>query len=232
VPFPKKLLILGNSHTRQVATALEWQYGEQIAFSDWKDANALMQNYSDGTTVYTIFNHPSLYSPRWQQNLEQDVMGLSFSQLDAIVLGPMNPYNPHYDFSILWTEARKYADAHPHQLIDLPENRNGVSLADLVNVYSGPIVSLPGFRVSYIEDYQTSLEIALDHRPERTNLRVMYTRLPIEAMGGGNCGHDNGKVVSTCRADLDGHQCVGTHGGVPDIVAWDLVENFWDLLVP
>jgi hypothetical protein len=225
----KTILILGNSHTRQVATALEWQYSEQIISGELKEEYTVKYNFLHNITVYVLQNHPSFYSRRWKQNLEDDIVQHSLSEMDAIVMGHINVYDPKYVNSGLWSKAQKYSKDFPTQEIDVQENPKGFAFSELLNVYAGPTVFLPAF--AWQEDYNKSLTAALAN-PQRSTVRVIDSQLPVEAIGGGKCGHGSsgvGGTVSTCQ-DQIGHRCVGTHGGIPDVIAWDLVETLWELL--
>ena len=154
---------------------------------------------------------------------------IRWTEFDAIVLGSFNLYDSSYKNAALWQGATNYSRAHPEQQIPLG-GRPGITLPKLVKAYDGPIVALSGFlsdhNLEHNRNVQTIQDVAL--RTGRTNLRAINSRAPLEAVAKTGCTNNAG-VVMECQSS-GSHQCVGHKGGIPDLVAWDVVEAFYELL--
>jgi hypothetical protein len=237
----KKILVIGNSHTRQMVGSLLCMYWEQIESAQsltLQGAKDHARQYTlTGNHTLTVLVNPSfVYSPRWKLNLEDYFLKHSLSELDAIVLGSFNVYNPRYPDAQLWKDVEAYGETYPDQQVH-PREHNPFDLAALARIYSGPIV-WTSMTASYGQAYHQAAQQQMQW-PEfqsRTNFRSIDGRQYVEEMGGAECGVPSLVTVGTCIEDetdpdyKDGHRCMGALGGPPDLVAWDVVEALWDVL--
>ena len=73
----------------------------------------------------------------------------------------------------------------------------------------------------------------------RSNIRFVYSRKHVEVLGECSTDDHTGGAVCLSAADkqpegmrqsYDMHRCTGYGGGHADLVAWDLMEELYDLL--
>ena len=279
----RAILIMGNSHTRQIASTLLCQYRKDILNATW--LFSLPDNRSYGVlevklrhnfTIYISTNCPFVYSHDWHEILESpQILNRSLNTLDAIIVGRFNHYTE--------STGTKFYDAimgYQRQLegtkwtIDF-EHIMPPTMADVAKVYTtGPIVYVGMFAYYGLPLYQQAKEMVKElttamkeqHRqPQGTavingrkyihklhqmehatvealaaestatsNLRKSPTtppRLPVQ-----ECVSDNIHNVSTCNMDTsnerhkNGHRCMGSRGGHPDLLVWDLVDALHQLV--
>jgi len=264
--------------------ALLCQYHNHITSMKLLQPNAdkglMAQQYTliSGTKISLFVNHPALYSPRWQQNLQEiiDIPSLDPPHVTAVVLGTFNLYRSKFSNAATWRLMKAYALQFPHhqvQLIDKPlvgqENYNrGLSLSNLLAHYAGPVVWHSMLARSNEKIHQPNLKLIQKLQDpklggeRRTNVRSVYARQyqsPNLHDGNNNttdkssssfhtpnlledkeCSTNGGKLVRDCQPfnandDQDtyhnGHKCMGKWGGQPDLVAWDIIEALWDVLL-
>lgn len=236
-PSAQNILIMGNSHTRQVAVSLEWQYQDLLTSTSFETISMYYYRLSVGpTTLHVVYNHPCAHSARWKENLEEHVLQKPLTEFDAIVMGTLNPYSDRFNTTGLWVDATNYAQENPQQEIDLHAHPKGFKFPDLMSAYKGPLVFLSSFRRDqnwlYKRYWQQAQNATRTRTSEqRTNVRVVHSRAAIDAIGWGDCAHDSKPHVATCNATLKNkHMCMGDKGGIPDFVAWDLIEALYDVL--
>ena len=248
-----KILFLGNSHTRQVAGALEWQYAEHIQSirtlpmssigegahvetfqfdnDDDDDNNSKTGSSGGSTTTRTVsttfmFNHPCIYSARWNQNIELIVQH-PLDDFDAIVLGIFNPYSPSFDNTKQWTNVVNYTTTYPDQQINAKQPL--LNIRAVAQAYTGPIVFVSPFSALHQPDFRTTVQWIRSQA--RTNLRAVNARRYITSIGGGECSSNAYKVAAPNPVISGSHRCMGNHGGLPDFVAWDVTEALYDVLL-
>lgn len=240
----RKILVIGNSHTRQVIAALVCQYRDDITSSRVLVPSTARKNLAveytfeshDNLTVYVIVNHPFVYSKTWKATLEIDMLKHPLHDLDAIVLGAFNSYRESRGTSFLNTTLA-YQKQFPHQGVDF-EHIEAPTIEEFAKVYPGPIVWLSMFAHYNVPIHQHALELiqtlSVTHR--RDNLRSVNGRNYIDELGGEECSSNVGEVVATCVTDKsnhvykNGHRCAGDKGGQPDLIAWDVVDALHNVL--
>lgn len=240
----RKILIIGNSHTRQMTSALLCQYRNDITSSrvlvkstaTKNVANEYFLETHDNLTIYVIVNHPFVYSKTWKATLEIDILKHPLHDLDAIVLGTFNSYRESRGTSFLNTTL-EYQRQFPHQGVDF-ENIKAPNLEEFVKVYPGPLIWTSMFAHYNVPIHQRAVEMmkTLSATHNRSNLRSVDGRNYIEELGGKECSSNVGEKVSTCVTDRsnivykNGHRCTGDKGGQPDLIAWDVVDALHDVL--
>lgn len=252
LPWPnrnKSLLFVGNSHTRQMVGSLLCQYQDEVISSRalqpdfikittptgaFVKVHAMEYKLKGNIKLNVIINHGAVYSQRWQANLEE-LTGRPLQSFDAIVLGHMNPYEAEYKDTSLWAGINRYGELFPEFEVDLEGHPSGFDIKDLAPVYSKPIVWVPPLsdRPSELAHHAATIEHISSHLQSRDNVRAVDSR---ENSDGAECSCLLSPKVTTCltntknRGYTEGHRCMGKWGGQPDLVAWDVVENFHELL--
>lgn len=257
-PLPPnfRLLIIGNSHARQVGMALAGQGrgGERRSDNitnvnqirhidpyhyDKNQLHKLMAQryaYANNSTLYIVSNTVATYCPHplWKRALEEQIEA-SLDSMDAIVMGRFNSGNQLdglFD-EFLPSDYGCGADQPPP------------SMKQLVEVYNGPVGFLPMFGSHYDKVAKESQRILqklktnksrktatfrprlyvdlLQHKGGfETWLENMHGSKTIDKFAPGQC------VNSKTEA---GHRCVGRGGGLPDLMAWDLSEFMYNLVL-
>ena len=235
----KSILIMGNSHTRQMAASLLCQYRdliqdqkELVVMTDPRHVAVSFQ-FIHNVTITVIANHPFVYSQQWVHNLERDILNHPLSDLDAIVLGKFNGYQQSQNSTFL-ASTLEYQEQFPHQKIDfahIPPPR----IQEVASAYNGPLVWVGMFALYNEQRHQEALRMIRNLRKDgRTNLHSVDGRKYIKRLGD-ECSSNIGNMVSTCQTDRkawsysNGHRCVGDKGGEPDLIAWDVVETLHEI---
>lgn len=247
----RTILVMGNSHTRQVVTAMVCHYRDQIvsseSFAPFSN-EAMVVNTKitfQDSTLYVLANHPAVYSKTWKQTLELEILEhLSLNDLDAIVYGQFNQYADFWVASKLWRTMERYSRQYPSWNVDLVAAQKGIPLTELIEEYAGPIVRLSMF--ARFDEERYSVDTKAFASSDRHNLYGVdgrqHSREP-EMAGGAYqyCPSNQDGKVSDChhgppfrskkerRNYEDGHRCMGSKGGDPDLVAFELTEILWEI---
>ena len=116
--------------------------------------------------------------------------------------------------------------AHPNQQVNMTAYPKAFSFADLVNATAKPILSLSTF--SLIQQPEHDETVRTIQQIGRSNLRAINARRYIDRLG--ECSSDWQTIIGNCTNQTNSHRCMGQKGGIPDLVAWDLVEAFHTVL--
>jgi hypothetical protein len=239
MPFPpnNRVIFLGNSHLRQVFQSLMCQYQQEIISAtqvskvDDKGSGIWDVRLRQNVTVYGAFNIPQVYSPRWT-DLLTGLLNRSLNSLDMVVLGRFNGFGDSKGtaFSILMKNLTAMIDA------DF-EKRKPPNVDEVAAVYSGPILAVSTFANHDAERTKNTIEkIRMLHERGRENIAFIDGRKYVQFLG--ECATDKFDIVGTCSKDFttlksrgkNGHRCVGENGGHPDLLSWDIVEAYYQLI--
>ena len=242
-PFPlppnKTVLILGNSHTRQVSASMLCQYAvvatsiatEFLPFTTTRLSTTLA-TFENNSTLITLTNIPIVYSDEWKSILEQ-VLGRSMDTMDAIVLGKFNSFAESQNKTFIQT-VRDLSAYIPGVEIDF-ENVPAPKLIDVASVYDGPIISMSMFATHGSKDYEMSLatkQILEEGEGGRTNIDVLDSRMYVAKLG--ECGSDVFNGMNDCnggrREAHKMHRCNGKHGGHADLMAWEVSHKLHQMI--
>jgi hypothetical protein len=234
IPAHKRVLLFGNSHTRQVAETLACQQMASHRLRDVID----MDSY--GATAYTFANNSTLvsvtnsfipYSHKWNRLLESEI-GSSLESYDAMILGFFNKCGGDNVFSRVVEEVSQQKKEVDCLNIAPP------TLSQVAARYNGPIVFVSMFDDSRDDDYAIVLAEASRLQATRETLALIPARRHDAAMET-ECLSPKRFSVNDC-ADAEyqvetgelllRHACCGRHGGVSDLVAWDVTEYLYDHL--
>lgn len=261
LPVPhanKTIVVMGNSHTRQVLSTLLCQYQHLIVSSKiLKDVpgtvaqgkNVAMKiELQHGVTFFVLINHPFVYSKRWPLTLSVDLLEMSLKSIDLIVLGAFNELVQSFKSNFLNTTL-EYQKAVPRHQVHI-EGIDPPYIDDVAAVYHGPIIYLGMFAQYNDEYYNQSLammealknknpkskgrrfknSVQKHNQHQRTNIRSIYGRNYIQKeLGGNECSSDSFQIVATCITDRNSKRYANGHRCVgPDGGQADLIA--WDLV--
>jgi hypothetical protein len=229
-PFPDntKILIVGNSHTRQTYQSLLCQYQAQIDQADMFDAWSSSFHFQNNVTLVTVANTPYVYSKQWRENLES-IIGMSLSSFDVVVMGIFNKYDPASKTTFL-TQMLNYSQYIPN--VDF-EHVPAPSISKMARAYkSGPLIALGMF--SPVRDAVLAKHVArvveeTQQRSEKDDpsplLLFVSGRTHVNAIGYEG-GSTNRLQVDECdNTGKELHRCAGQRGGHADLLAWDIIET-------
>lgn len=225
LPENSRVLVFGNSHTRQVAEAWTCMYGSLLTeivqgpFSWW-------YHFANNASLAVVVNSPIPFSSRWVERLHEEI-GVSsvHDTFDAIVLGMNNNCKGDNNFA-------KGMKALSRQMPDVDCLHN--AMPTLTNwtqqVFPDkPIVFLP--MMSLTADH-THVDMEMQQLRTTTNqsLSLLDARHHIDAVGI-ECASFNRTTRSDCLNNSGAtHRCQGTKGSHPDLIAWSVIDHLYGLL--
>jgi hypothetical protein len=237
LPSQVSVLVLGNSHTRQIVFALLCQYADVVhSVTPLGPLHINPPNISfffevqflNKASMVFLGNHPLVYSRTWSDNIRRfDRQHRALQDYDVVVLGQFNVYDPKYRNSLLFSMIRSFQRQFPN-LTDV-EHDPCPSLVDLAPEYNKPIVVMPNF-AGFAQTWTTNILKDVEwfrSNQNRSNIAVIHTRRHIRAIGT-ECGSNAQRAsIGACIANSGAHRCTGRHGGDADLMAWDLVESLY-----
>ena len=205
----RNVLVVGNSHTRQMISSLICQYkekvvefGAKVVASNATDSTNV--RFANNSTIVSITNSAILDSPDWVALIEKRFRR-PLNSYDGIVLGKLNSN----------------------------QGSKPPKLRDVAKVYSGPVVYVSMFARYGNSELTESIHFINTVKNIRHNLSTISGRKYIDKMkmecgamnvnSAGPCYEDSDKNVS--RAANSMHRCVGAKGGHPDLIAWEVAEK-------
>jgi hypothetical protein len=236
VPPGKTILVMGNSHTRQVLTSLLCQYKGQILHATelapvpGKKNVAMTFRLQHNVTIYVLVNHPFVYSKRWHRTLTLDLLKMPLEKLDAIVLGSFNSLSESHKTSFLQTTLR-YQKEMPQHKVNFLE-AEPPHLEQVAQVYGGPLIWMSMFALSNQATHDKAMaamaslqfqnvtrSVVVDKRPihrhdlhARNNIRAVYGRRYIDSLlGGTECSSDSYDIVKTCLTNRTSKRYANGH---------------------
>jgi hypothetical protein len=240
LPANATVLIMGNSHSRQIAVALACQ-GDNLQamrvvhYSEAFDQAMLTQFvFTNNATLWVMANSYMVYSPQWQRLLEEQ-MGISLAQVDAVLLGLMNT-DPKF-LRMMERAMRKDGRQTNDNVVDQldPQAEYGPTVAAVAQALPSTTALL--FLTMWTPDAQSWRTAQAMHQIERLSQESNRTGLTaawrahqyVHSMGQ-ECGAIEKGVLGDCVPDgsVDRmrymHRCTGARGGHSDLVAWDMAE--------
>ena len=200
----RSILIMGNSHTRQIVTTLICQYRDQLVkppellYS--MPGNSLYgvqkMTFQKNIVVYTSTNCPFIYSPTWQWSLHNILTGSNYtadnnvpssddsiqplSFLSAIVLGRFNDYGNSVGTRFVETMTT-FQNEHPEFRMDFQHSKTP-RIQDVAAVFAGPIVFVGMFAHYGTVEWKEAVTSVHRMRRDRNNLYVLHGRQYIEIL--------------------------------------------------
>lgn len=245
-PFPDGsiTLVVGNSLTRQIFQSLPCQYddnntgggGALVEWIDWtaqsNDIDIMRRGtfyegrFRNGAKIFLVTNHALFYSKKWLTYL-QDLIKVPIENVDQLVVGHINHFMNAYNTSfmeLMMEQTKKYDDAN-FETVSPP------TLIDFANVYNGPIVgiSMMADWSYYDQDYSEMKEQVekISGTNQQRKIKLIHGRRYINELG--ECGTNSWKDIGSCQDSPDSHRCIGSRGGHPDLILWDMLEAVHDI---
>ena len=230
----KNVLVMGNSHTRQMISALVCQYRNKITQFEPNPmrsnaTGSIRVGFANNSTLTSLTNNPIPYSPEWPQLIET-MLGRPLNSYDGIVLGKFNTYEESKgtNFLATMTEALKSIPGN----IDFSKTKPP-SLRDVAKVYHGSVVYVSMFARYGNSELKENLEYIYTVNSTRHNLSTISGRKYIDKLNM-ECGAMSVQSTDLCYEDGDKnvsreantmHRCTGAQGGHPDLMAWEVAEK-------
>jgi hypothetical protein len=205
----KNVLVMGNSHTRQMCYSLICQYRNEVVEFATKvggsnETGSIKVRFANNSTLVSITNNPIVDSPEWASLIEKRFRR-PLNSYDGIVLGKLNVIR----------------DSKP------------LTLRDVANVYHGPVVYVSMFALKGNAELTANLEFITTVNSTRHNLSTISGRKYINRMkmecgaigliSPGPCYEDSDKKAAGKANGM--HRCTGSQGGHPDLIAWEVAEK-------
>lgn len=226
-PFPAntRLLAVGNSHTRQVFLSIKCQYPTlQVIEPEFNEINSTTKRrathyiieFVNHAELHLVTNHALFYHKKWIEYLEA-ILNTKVEYFDLLIVGKINPFS---DVSKRLFMAF-VMDMTPE--LEEPDFTTFAppTLYDFAQLFTGPIVA-HSMMADYGEDVLNREMMGLVKRVNRTNVQFVNGRTYSPWLG--ECASDHWDQVSDCLPKASGHPCIGSRGGHPDLVAWDIIE--------
>ena len=227
LPHKAKVLLFGNSNTRQIGQTLACQYAESIVNIHYFDADkpdphmALVVEFDNGAQLFMVANSYVAHSPHWRRLLEAQIEQ-SLDAFDAIILGLFNPASKHWETEFVQSMVYMQ-NAMPATDEVSVQDYYGPSVSDIARAFRGPIqfVTLFG-KQEPSRTKRASNEVIDLTRQERHNVDFLDARLYIEGMGTEGASESRLEVSQSVSNDTQAHRCTGSRGGHVDLVAWEV----------
>lgn len=243
IPSGKRVLIVGNSHTRQMAYAMLCMHADSIKGMvelgiGGANAGPMRFEFCHDAQIVTAFNSYFPYSQDWQSLLEMEVIKEPLENFDAVVVGLFNHCGGENSFTrdmMSKTADMPHVDCvntAPPTMLEWAEAYPRGALI-FVSMFANNLITDRDVAVQHIQQLRNKNSSSSNH----TNV-VHYVdgRQHIDAMHQ-ECACPNRTHAEDCDELLDNpdpdypaHRCVGEHGGHPDLVAWDVMEYLHSLL--
>ena len=254
LPNNTSILVLGNSHLRQVSKTLVCQYANQIQDFSQTSAEMFTIRFQNNSTWISITNTVLVYSQEWNSLVETFFLrhkNLTFRSMDALIFGKFTLYqealHTNYEYT-MQEEQHNYEQGIGEDYTTSNDNTTNATftdisfstisppqLVDAARVFANPIVAISMFATTDIPRAQAAQKAYHQAFPNRTNVKFVNSRKYIEQLGL-ECGSDDKQTMGTChepgdiilnsnRSPADMHRCAGSHGGHADLIAWDLIEK-------
>jgi hypothetical protein len=256
-PLPKdaSVLVLGNSHLRQISKTIVCQYAHVIDHIHMESADSFTVTFANNATWISLTNTVLVYSPEWNKLMEEEIIfpqsNRTFDQMDALVFGKFTGYEEalHTNYEHTMKEEQQ-AYYQRHQNNNSSNNNNTrldfanyppPQLLTAAKVFSRPIVAVSMFAITDEARARKSRHDFTLEVPQNNNtVHFVDSRHYVNAVGL-ECGSDDKHIMGTChepgdiipnsnRNPADMHRCAGPLGGHADLVAWDVIERLYESL--
>ena len=207
----RSILIMGNSHTRQLVTTLTCQYHDQLvkppellySMPGFSLYGVQKLTFQKNIVVYASTNCPFVYSASWQWSLHNILTGSNFttdrlptdvqplSFLSAIVLGRFNDYKSSVGTRFVQTMTT-FQTEHPEFNMDF-QHFSTPRIQDVAAIFEGPIIFVSMFaNYGNVEWRDATKSISQEEMRHRDNLYILHGRQYIDVL---HQRYDNPTVV-------------------------------------
>jgi hypothetical protein len=231
LPGGASVLFLGNSHTKQTALEFVCQYSDQIKEVKQRHRSTVAVRFANDAYLYLVQNSPVEMAVNWTHEIENLVMRPLHS-FQAVVLGQFNGAGSDVHNTSYYRDMKNWSDHGDGHLqfgtVEPP------SIRQVADAFPGPVVFVSNYDRRKVESANAVLQTMEDMKREtnRTNLAGILARKYISMLDGNECGTDWRFKVSDCGPTRSAsHRCVGIHGGHPTLIAHDVQEALYSLLL-
>ena len=244
LPPNTRILIWGNSHTRQIGLSLMGQHNlrEDIDKIVVYDANvnknmARRFDLGQNRSVYIVANSYVAYSHEWYHLLEKQIKKKLW-KMDALLVGTFNTCNAPVQTTFA-TEMKQLAGNVAGIDCDRIEGPNVTTIAQQFDKSLAYVSMFATYRHKDIDvAHQEMMALQRQQQQQQQSnetgdsrlLVYMDARQYVRGLGV-ECGSDTRDGVSDCinnaTAARKYHRCTGKRGGHADLIAWDLTEFVW-----
>ena len=237
LPPNTRLLIWGNSHTRQMGLSLVGQHAhidKLIVFDANLNKNMARRfDLGQNRSVYVVANSYAAYSHKWKRLLELQISKRLF-KMDALIVGTFNTCNAPVQTTFA-TDMEKLSGQMAGVDCDHVE---GPTVVEISQYYAGPMAYVSMFATYRHKDVAVAHEMVMDLQRQQENVTTSKPRMfeyldarkYIREMGV-ECGSPNRNSVSDCVNNSTAaryyHRCTGVRGGHADLLAWDMIDWVW-----
>jgi len=241
LPANKTVLVIGNSHTRQVSFAVLCQYADKVRGFETSNNEAYSVTFRNGAKWISITNRAIFYNRDWSQLLIYEMPSMKKDprkNVDAIILGKFNNLTKHPMFSLdVQNQQKQLREKFPGIQIDFHQSA-GPDLLSVATEYNDiPTIAVTEFAKdgAYILPQWKETIDSLN----RNNVALIDGRAHVGILG--ECGTDKRRTTGICydagpapergsAPPSDMHRCTGENGGHADLIGWDIVNKLHELL--
>lgn len=232
IPARKSILVLGNSHLRQVGYSMACQMKDQIT-SIQRFQDDLLPNsgtcihFQNGAELCLVINSYVPYSPRWKDLLELK-LNRTLESFHAIVMGRFNIVkNPSVLKHVFYQTILEVQRKLPRDYLVDYSTRKTPSVVDVSkHVKNIPLVATSTFSNEYKNQFEKDCKRMKAMKENRPFLCLDLSKY-VRHIGHGS-SENRYNISDASRASPRAHRCVGPRGGHPDLVAWDLAEFLYE----
>jgi glycosyltransferase-like protein LARGE len=211
------VLVIGNSHTRQMIQTMVCHFKEQVVeydpvmVFDSARTDTFMVRFENNSTLISLTDNPVVYSPHWVSIVEA-IAGRQLKSFDAVVFGRLENVPELVAFA----------------------NSTAPTLRDVTKEYDGPVVVVSEFGVQGKSVLEDGIKLMEEFREHRDNISVIDGRKYIKKLQL-ECATEAYSSMGRCLEIIDKtladrmHRCVGREGGHADLIAWEITEKLNDL---
>ncbi len=230
LPDHTNVLFMGNSHTRQTFTNLICMYSDQIVHGPNNPLDRVTAyQFGNNSTAYLVFNSPAEASNNWTLRLEMLVQRPLHS-FDAFILGQFNKATKEIEKTSFYKEMMNQSLYDPDMAFGKVEPPDIIGVA---NVFPKPIVFVSNFDIGR-EKMAKSIIRTIDviqNQSGRSNIQGIESRKYVPYLNDQECGTNDHFTVGKCEQRKTAHRCSSPKGGHPSLIAWDIQEALFQMLV-
>ena len=198
----RNVLVLGNSHTRQLISSLICQYMEKVVASNATDSTNA--RFANNSTIVSLTNSAILDSPDWTALIEKRFRR-PLNSYDGIVLGKLNSNQ----------------GSKPPKLRDVAKVYKGpVVYVSMFARYGNSELTESIHFINTVKNIRHNLS-TISGRKYIDRMKMECGAMDVNSEG--PCYEDSDKNVSRVANSM--HRCVGAKGGHPDLIAWEVAEK-------
>lgn len=142
LPANKKVLFLGNSHTKQTAREYICQYHDQaLHYQKYNRSASTWVTFQNNSTIYLVYNSGVEHSFEWVKRLK-NITQRSLDSFGAVVLGQFNGRSPNIAYTTYYQQMMNMSRTDTDVQFGKIQPPDVMHLAQ---IYDGPIVFVSNY---------------------------------------------------------------------------------------